>query len=229
MPRTTPGGAAGARVVDGVMNLRQLGFYTYPLRTTLVYDFALTRRSAGLQIERLEEMWSFGDMIANAPARGAGSTTSAFRPAAGVLLHGVLLAARARCSGRGTSERAARAGEVASARLTRRRRAGSRRARCPSGCRPGSQLRMAPPSTTPLKWSGKHPKPSGKPVHDPRLKSHGPASKRRLPSAPRGAGRGHDHLGIHLVAVARGGGRLVGGAAAPHVGVHGAPGVLAGL
>jgi hypothetical protein len=60
----------GRAMVDGVMNLRQLGFYTYPLRTILVYDFTLAEDGKGLQITRLEEMWSFGDMIENIPILG---------------------------------------------------------------------------------------------------------------------------------------------------------------
>jgi hypothetical protein len=74
-----PNGRARA-LVDGVMNLRQVPFYTYPLRTILVYELALT---AGLQIERLEEMWSFGDMIANAPFLVGRLYRGVFRPAAG--------------------------------------------------------------------------------------------------------------------------------------------------
>jgi hypothetical protein len=60
----------GRAMVDGVMNLRQLRFYTYPLRTTLVYDFAVLSEAPGLRIDKLEEMWSFADMIANAPLVG---------------------------------------------------------------------------------------------------------------------------------------------------------------
>ncbi|APR77488.1 Hypothetical protein A7982_02835 [Minicystis rosea] len=71
----------GRALVDGVMNLRQLGFYTYPLRTILVYDFVLTE--GGLQITRLEEMWSFADMIANAPLLVGQLYDRVFRPAAG--------------------------------------------------------------------------------------------------------------------------------------------------
>lgn len=63
-------GDGGRAMVDGVMNLRQLRFYTYPLRTILVYDFRLTEGDGALQITRLEEMWSFADMIANAPLVG---------------------------------------------------------------------------------------------------------------------------------------------------------------
>jgi hypothetical protein len=76
-------GDGGRAIVDGVMNLRQLGFYTYPLRTILVYDFVLTEDGEGLQITRLEEMWSFGDMIANAPLLVGWFYRDVFRPAAG--------------------------------------------------------------------------------------------------------------------------------------------------
>ena len=75
-----PRGDAGRAIVDGVMNLRQLRFYTYPLRTILVYDFVLTE--GGLQVTRLEEMWSFADMIANAPLVGR-LYDRVLRPAAG--------------------------------------------------------------------------------------------------------------------------------------------------
>lgn len=74
-------GERGRALVDGVMNLRQLRFYTYPLRTTLVYHFRLFPDGV-LLIERLEEMWSFGDMIANAPLVGR-FYDLVFRPAAG--------------------------------------------------------------------------------------------------------------------------------------------------
>jgi hypothetical protein len=76
-------GRGGGRVLaDGVMNLRQLGFYTYPLRTILVYDFRLVEGSAGFQVTRLEEMWSFGDMIAETPLVGR-FYQRVFRPTAG--------------------------------------------------------------------------------------------------------------------------------------------------
>jgi hypothetical protein len=71
----------GRALVDGVMNLRQIPFYTYPLRTILVYDFALTK-DGGLQIKRLEEMWSFADMIERAPFLVGRFYNAVFRPAA---------------------------------------------------------------------------------------------------------------------------------------------------
>ena len=52
------------------MNLRQLRVYTYPLRTMLVIDFVITEGAPGLQLTRLEEMWSYGDMIQNVPLLG---------------------------------------------------------------------------------------------------------------------------------------------------------------
>jgi hypothetical protein len=60
----------GRVIIDGVMNLRQLRFYTYPLRTILVYEFVMTDGGRSFQITKLEEMWSFGDMIQNAPVIG---------------------------------------------------------------------------------------------------------------------------------------------------------------
>lgn len=61
----------GGRVlVDGIMNLRSLIFYTYPLRTMLVYEFRLTKNAPGVSITRLEEMWSTGDLFANVPVLG---------------------------------------------------------------------------------------------------------------------------------------------------------------
>jgi len=60
----------GRAMVDGVMNLRQLRFYNYPLRTILVYDFVMTDGGRNLQITKVEEMWSLGDMLQNAPLIG---------------------------------------------------------------------------------------------------------------------------------------------------------------
>ena len=75
-------GERGRAMVDGVMNLRQLRFYTYPLRTILVYDFTLFPDGV-LLIEKLEELWSYGDMIANAPLLVGRFYNRVFRPAAG--------------------------------------------------------------------------------------------------------------------------------------------------
>jgi hypothetical protein len=74
-------GDGGRAIVDGVMNLRQLVFYTYPLRTILVFDFTL--RDGEIQVHRLEEMWSFGDMIANAPLFIGRLYTRLYRPSCG--------------------------------------------------------------------------------------------------------------------------------------------------
>lgn len=60
----------GRAIVDGVMNLRQLRAYTYPLRTTLVYDFRLTSDRRSFEVTRLDEMWSLGDLLANLPVAG---------------------------------------------------------------------------------------------------------------------------------------------------------------
>jgi hypothetical protein len=63
-------GDGGRVLVDGVMNLRQLVLYTYPLRTILVYEFVLTDGGRSFQITRQEEMWSLGDMLQNLPLVG---------------------------------------------------------------------------------------------------------------------------------------------------------------
>lgn len=64
------GGEKARVIVDGVMNLRQLQVYVYPLRTTLVYDVALSDDAKSFTVERLDEMWSLGDLIANVPVAG---------------------------------------------------------------------------------------------------------------------------------------------------------------
>lgn len=74
-------GDGGRVLVDGVMNLRQLVVYTYPLRTQLVYEFDLSPDGESFQITSLEEMWSLGDLIANAP--GVGVAYEGFRWASG--------------------------------------------------------------------------------------------------------------------------------------------------
>ena len=74
-------GDGGRVLVDGVMNLRQLVVYSYPLRTQLVYEFELTPDGESFQITSLEEMWSLGDFIANAP--GVGLAYEGFRWASG--------------------------------------------------------------------------------------------------------------------------------------------------
>jgi hypothetical protein len=93
------GNGGGRVLVDGVMNLRQLVFYTYPLRTLLRYDFTLTEDGRAFHVTRLEEMWSFGDLIANTPLVGE-VYDRVFRPVAGRFflaifwLSGVLLRPR---------------------------------------------------------------------------------------------------------------------------------------
>jgi hypothetical protein len=66
-----------ARVlVDATMVLEQLRpLFVYPLRTLLVYSLRLERPASpelpvGWQILEHEEMWSFGDMLANTPFFG---------------------------------------------------------------------------------------------------------------------------------------------------------------
>ena len=63
-------GTGGRVFVDGVMQLAQLKFYTYPLRTQLVYEFYFVGDGSSLKIRRLEEMWSLADFFANAPVIG---------------------------------------------------------------------------------------------------------------------------------------------------------------
>lgn len=63
-------GDGGRAIVDGVMNLRSFVVYTYPLRTTLVYEFTLRRGGAGFVVHRLNEMWSLGDLLNNIPGLG---------------------------------------------------------------------------------------------------------------------------------------------------------------
>lgn len=63
-------GVTGRAIVDGVMNLRSLRVYTYPLRTTLVYDFTLAAGGRTFLVTRLDEMWSLGDLLNNLPLVG---------------------------------------------------------------------------------------------------------------------------------------------------------------
>lgn len=65
-----PQGRGGRVLVDGVMHLRQLVVYTYPLRTQLVYQFEWSEGGEGFLVTRQEEMWSLGDLLANLPAIG---------------------------------------------------------------------------------------------------------------------------------------------------------------
>ncbi|HRI65574.1 MAG TPA: hypothetical protein PK156_15100 [Polyangium sp.] len=80
-------GERGRAMVDGIMNLRSLIIYTYPLRTMLVYDFELKSEEPGLTITRIEELWSFGDLIANVPM--VGGLYDAARRANGHLILGL--------------------------------------------------------------------------------------------------------------------------------------------
>ena len=65
-------GKSGRALVDGVMHLDLLKpLYSYPLRTFLVYEFTVAPGSGHFTIQRHEEMWSLGDMIAAVPLAGA--------------------------------------------------------------------------------------------------------------------------------------------------------------
>ena len=71
---------SGRAIVDGVMKLKALApFYTYPLRTMLVYRFQVTGEGEPLVTEH-EEMWSVADMIEALPILG-GVYARVFRPA----------------------------------------------------------------------------------------------------------------------------------------------------
>ena len=77
-------GQTGRAIVEGVMNLRPLGKpFTYPLRTILIYEFAVTDANShvpGVRIHAHEEMWSIADMITALPLTGW-VYRHAFRPA----------------------------------------------------------------------------------------------------------------------------------------------------
>ena len=93
-------GTSGRAMVDGVMNLQPLGqLFTYPLRTILVYEFAVTAGAGGepqIRIHAHEEMWSIADMIAVLPMTGL-VYRRLFRPAfARGFLAASWLSARAR-------------------------------------------------------------------------------------------------------------------------------------
>lgn len=79
-------GDGGQVLVEGVMNLRSIPGYMYPLRTILLYDFTLA--GSEVHITRLEEMWSFGDMILKAPLLAGRFYDQLFRPAAAVFFDG---------------------------------------------------------------------------------------------------------------------------------------------
>ena len=71
-----PSTQRGRAIVDGVMQLKLLApVLVYPLRTILVFDFAVTDeggegRDVRFLIRAHEEMWSFADMIAAVPGVG---------------------------------------------------------------------------------------------------------------------------------------------------------------
>ena len=67
----SPDGKHGRALVDGVMHLDLLKpLYSYPLRTFLVYEFTVDPGTNRFTIQRHEEMWSLGDMIAAVPLAG---------------------------------------------------------------------------------------------------------------------------------------------------------------
>jgi hypothetical protein len=71
--RVDDDGRKGRAIVDGVMKLRQLRIYTYPLRTILTYEFTVsdpTPTDPRFLIHTHVEMWSLGDMIEALPAVG---------------------------------------------------------------------------------------------------------------------------------------------------------------
>ena len=80
----TEDGKEGRAIIEGVMNLRPFGpWYTYPLRTILIYDFVVTDADStppGILIRAHEEMWSLAEMIAALPVTGW-VYRRAFRPA----------------------------------------------------------------------------------------------------------------------------------------------------
>lgn len=77
----------GRALIDATMNLRSIPGYCYPLRTMLVYDFDVDA-SGEPRITHIEEIWSLGDLVANAPL-GVGAIYDRFlRPSSGVLFLG---------------------------------------------------------------------------------------------------------------------------------------------
>jgi hypothetical protein len=80
-------GARGRAIVDGTMNLRSLPGYCYPLRTILVYDFAIDSMGEIL-IDRIEEMWPLGDLLAHLPLGLGALYGRLFRSISGVGLLG---------------------------------------------------------------------------------------------------------------------------------------------
>lgn len=84
--RLNPSGDGGRVLVEGVMNLRSIPGYVYPLRTILVYDFVFV--GVEPDITSQEEMWSFADLFLNAPLLVGRFYDGLFRPAAGVFFLG---------------------------------------------------------------------------------------------------------------------------------------------
>jgi hypothetical protein len=73
----------GRALIDGVMHLRPVGSYTYPLRTVLVYEFTL-RDDGAVRVTSIEEMWPVGDLLANAPLGLGKLYGKAFRTVSGM-------------------------------------------------------------------------------------------------------------------------------------------------
>jgi hypothetical protein len=73
----------GRALIDGVMHLRPLGSYSYPLRTVLVYEFEL-REDGAVRVTSIEEMWPIGDLLANAPLGLGKLYGNAFRTVSGM-------------------------------------------------------------------------------------------------------------------------------------------------
>ncbi len=90
------GGEGGRVLVDGVMRLRSIPRYEYPLRTFLVLEFVLT--GGRPLVTHLDEMWSFGHMIRHAPLGVGLFYDRVFRPAAGWFFEGFF---RLACAVRG--------------------------------------------------------------------------------------------------------------------------------
>jgi hypothetical protein len=88
-----PDGRTGRTIVDGVMQLRQLGpRFTYPLRTILTFTFTVADpdQPAQFLVAAHEEMWSLADMIEAVPVLGR-IYAQLFRP---TFAKGFLIASR---------------------------------------------------------------------------------------------------------------------------------------
>jgi hypothetical protein len=84
----------GRALIDGVMHLRPVAGYTYPLRTVLVYEFTL-RDDGAVRVTSIEEMWPIGDLLANAPLGLGKLYGKVFRGAFGLGLSGFFRAVTA--------------------------------------------------------------------------------------------------------------------------------------